>query len=62
MSLVCLISLYQAIVDAELLGFVYHYGLDVNSITVIREWFERSAHVLLLLSSPSLLWLWVLLP
>ncbi|CAM9869255.1 unnamed protein product, partial [Ectocarpus sp. 12 AP-2014] len=25
-----------AIVDAELLGFVYHYGLDVNSITVIQ--------------------------
>lgn len=25
-------------IDAELLGFVYHYGLEVNSITVIREW------------------------
>ena len=24
-------------IDVELLGFVYHWGLDVNSITVIRE-------------------------
>ena len=24
-------------IDVELLGFVYHYGLDVNGITVIRE-------------------------
>ena len=28
----------QFIIDVELLGFVYHWGLDVNSITVIGEW------------------------
>lgn len=27
----------QVIIDVDLLGFVYHWGLDVNSITVIRE-------------------------
>lgn len=27
----------QIVIDAELLGFVYHWGLDVNSITVIGE-------------------------
>lgn len=30
----------QAMIDVELLGFVYHYGLEVNSITVIREWVD----------------------
>ena len=27
----------QVIVDIDLLGFVYHWGLDINSITVIGE-------------------------
>ena len=27
----------QAIIDVDLLGFVYHWGLEVNSITVIGE-------------------------
>ena len=27
----------QVIIDVDLLGFVYHWGLDVNSITVIRK-------------------------
>lgn len=27
--------MWQLVVDVELLGFVYHWGLDVNSITVI---------------------------
>lgn len=27
----------QVIIDVELLGFVYHWGLEVNSITVIGE-------------------------
>ena len=27
----------QVIVDLDLLGFVYHWGLDINSITVIGE-------------------------
>lgn len=30
-------SCLQAIIDLELLGFVYHWGLEVNSITVIGE-------------------------
>lgn len=30
--------LSQIIIDVELLGFVYHWGLDVNSITVIGEY------------------------
>lgn len=32
-----LISYAQVIIDVELLGFVYHWGLDVNSLTVIGE-------------------------
>lgn len=28
---------FQVIIDVELLGFVYHWGLEVNSITVIGE-------------------------
>ena len=28
-------------IDIELLGFVYHWGLDVNSITVIGEYVSR---------------------
>ncbi|CAM9128130.1 unnamed protein product [Ectocarpus sp. 8 AP-2014] len=35
-AVVVLVCVTLAIVDAELLGFVYHYGLDVNSITVIQ--------------------------
>lgn len=27
----------QVVIDVELLGFVYHWGLDVNSITAIGE-------------------------
>lgn len=30
-------STYQAMIDADLLGFVYHYGLKINGITAIRE-------------------------
>lgn len=29
--------LVQVIVDVDLLGFVYHWGLEVNSVTVIGE-------------------------
>lgn len=25
----------QVMIDVELLGFVYHWGLEINSITVI---------------------------
>lgn len=31
------LSLSQVIIDVELLGFVYHWGLDVNSLTVIGK-------------------------
>lgn len=31
----------QFIIDLDLLGFVYHWGLDVNSITVIGELYSQ---------------------
>lgn len=31
----------QFIIDLDLLGFVYHWGLDVNSITVIGELYSH---------------------
>ena len=27
----------QVVIDVDLLGFVYHWGLEINSITVIGE-------------------------
>lgn len=30
-------SLSQVLIDVELLGFIYHWGLEVNSLTVIGE-------------------------
>ncbi|CAM9260832.1 unnamed protein product [Ectocarpus sp. 13 AM-2016] len=35
-TVVLLVCLTLAIIDVELLGFVYHWNLDVNSITVIE--------------------------
>ncbi|CAN0336892.1 unnamed protein product [Ascophyllum nodosum] len=35
-GIVVLVCLTVAMIDVELLGFVYHYGLDVNGITVIQ--------------------------
>ncbi|CAM9351148.1 unnamed protein product, partial [Laminaria digitata] len=35
-SIVALICFTVVIIDVDLLGFVYHWGLDVNSITVIE--------------------------
>ena len=32
------VLVYQVIIDVELLGFVYHWNLDVNAITVIGEY------------------------
>ncbi|CAM9359742.1 unnamed protein product, partial [Ectocarpus fasciculatus] len=36
-TIVLLVCLTLVIIDVELLGFVYHWNLDVNSITVIGE-------------------------
>lgn len=30
-------------IDTELLGFVYHWGLDINNITVIGEPYTAAA-------------------
>ncbi|CAM9459401.1 unnamed protein product [Scytosiphon promiscuus] len=36
-TVVALVCITVFIIDVELLGFVYHWGLDINSITVIAE-------------------------
>jgi len=33
----CSVLASQVVIDVELLGFVYHWGLDVNSITAIGK-------------------------